>query len=93
MRQRARAGSDRREAACRSGTDRAHFYSASTPPRLTAPTGLPRIGARQIGILAYITPVLSTALLMLTSGRTLDGSIALAAALIVGAAILGIRAR
>src|SRR5215207_4833572 len=41
---------DRREAACPSGTDRAHFYSASTRPRLTAPTDLPRIGARQIGI-------------------------------------------
>jgi drug/metabolite transporter (DMT)-like permease len=48
--------------------------------------------ARQIGILSYITPLASTALLMLGSGRPLSGSIALAAALIIGAALLGTRA-
>jgi len=48
---------------------------------------------RQIGILAYITPVASTAMLMISSGRPLDLTILLATALIVGAALLGMRAR
>jgi drug/metabolite transporter (DMT)-like permease len=48
--------------------------------------------ARQIGILSYLTPLCSTALLMLVSGRALSWSIALAAAMIVGAAVLGLRA-
>ncbi|MFD0667967.1 DMT family transporter [Ramlibacter sp. MAHUQ-53] len=47
--------------------------------------------ARQIGILSYITPLASTVLLMLVSGRQLSTSIALAAALIIGAAIAGTR--
>jgi drug/metabolite transporter (DMT)-like permease len=47
--------------------------------------------ARQIGILSYITPLGSTALLMAVSGRPLTWSIALAAALIIGAAVLGTR--
>jgi drug/metabolite transporter (DMT)-like permease len=47
--------------------------------------------ARQIGILSYITPLASTALLMVVSGRPLSWSIALAAALIIGAAIVGTR--
>lgn len=45
---------------------------------------------RQIGVLSYITPLLSTALLMLVSGRTLTWNIAGAAVLILGAAFLGI---
>ncbi len=44
---------------------------------------------RQIGILSYITPLASTALLMLVSGRTLSWNISVAAALILGAAFLG----
>lgn len=47
--------------------------------------------ARHIGILSYITPLGSTALLMLVSGRTLTWSIGLAAVMIIGAAVLGTR--
>lgn len=49
--------------------------------------------ARQIGILSYLTPLCSTALLMGVSGRALSWSIALAAAMIIGAAVLGSRAK
>jgi drug/metabolite transporter (DMT)-like permease len=49
--------------------------------------------ARQIGILSYLTPLGSTALLMLVSGRALSWSIGLAAVMIIGAAVLGTRAR
>jgi len=49
--------------------------------------------ARQIGILSYLTPLGSTALLMLVSGRALSWSIGLAATMILGAAVLGTRAR
>ena len=49
--------------------------------------------ARQIGILSYLTPLCSTALLMLVSGRALTWSIGLAAVMIIGAALLGTRAR
>jgi drug/metabolite transporter (DMT)-like permease len=49
--------------------------------------------ARQIGILSYLTPLLSTALLMLVSGRALSWSIALAAVMIIGAAVLGTRGK
>lgn len=49
--------------------------------------------ARQIGILSYLTPLSSTALLMLVSGRALTWSIALAAVMIIGAALLGTRTR
>jgi drug/metabolite transporter (DMT)-like permease len=48
--------------------------------------------ARQIGILSYLTPLLSTAALVLWAGRPLPGSAVLAVALIVGAAWLGQRA-
>lgn len=47
--------------------------------------------ARQIGILSYLTPLGSTVLLLVTSGRALTPSIALAAALIIGAAVVGTR--
>ena len=47
--------------------------------------------ARQIGILSYLTPLLSTALLVALSGRPFTWNIALAAAMIVGAAVLGTR--
>jgi drug/metabolite transporter (DMT)-like permease len=49
--------------------------------------------ARQIGILSYLTPLGSTALLMGVSGRALTWSIALAAVMIIGAALLGTRAK
>lgn len=49
--------------------------------------------ARQIGILSYLTPLGSTALLMLVSGRALSWSIGLAAVLIIGAAVLGTRTK
>jgi drug/metabolite transporter (DMT)-like permease len=49
--------------------------------------------ARHIGILSYLTPLASTALLLVVSGRPFTWSIALAAALIVGAAVLGTRAK
>ncbi len=45
--------------------------------------------ARQIGILSYLTPLGSTALLMVVSGRSFSWSIGLAALMIVGAAVLG----
>ena len=49
--------------------------------------------ARHIGILSYLTPLASTALLVGVTGRPLTASIALAAALIIGAALVGTRAR
>ena len=52
---------------------------------------LKRGDARQIGILSYITPLASTAVLILVSGQAWSWMIALAAALIVGAAVLGAR--
>lgn len=48
---------------------------------------------RQIGILSYITPLASTALLMLVSGRSFSASIVLATVMIIGAAVMGMRAR
>jgi len=47
---------------------------------------------RQIGILSYLTPLSSTAMLMLTGAGPFTWSITLAAAMIIGAAILGTRA-
>jgi len=54
---------------------------------------LKRGDASRIGILSYLTPLASTVLLVLTTHRQLTGWIAAAAALIVGAAIVGVRAR
>jgi drug/metabolite transporter (DMT)-like permease len=48
---------------------------------------------RQIGILSYITPLASTLVLMVATGRSPTWSIALAALLIIGAAIIGTRTR
>ena len=48
--------------------------------------------ARNIGILSYITPLASTTLLLLATGRSLSWSIGLATALILGAAVPGSRA-
>ena len=49
--------------------------------------------ARSIGILSYITPLASTALLLLATGKSLSWSIGLATVLILGAAVLGSRAK
>ena len=49
--------------------------------------------ARHIGILSYITPLASTALLILVSGRAFTWSIALATAMIISAAVMGMRSR
>ena len=46
---------------------------------------------RHIGILSYLTPLLSTALLLAVSGREFSPAIAIAALMIVGAAVLGTR--
>lgn len=54
---------------------------------------LKRGDARQIGILSYLTPLGSTALLMLVSGRALTWSIGLAAVMIISAALLGTRTK
>lgn len=54
---------------------------------------LKRGDPRQIGILSYATPLASTVLLMVVSGRPLSGSIAVAALLIAGAALVGTRVR
>lgn len=48
--------------------------------------------ARQIGILSYITPLASTSLLMVVAGRAFSWSIALSAAMIIAAALVGTRA-
>jgi drug/metabolite transporter (DMT)-like permease len=53
---------------------------------------LKRGDARQIGILSYITPLGSTALLLLVTGRPLTWTIVLAAWLIISAAVMGTRA-
>jgi len=49
--------------------------------------------ARHIGLLSYLTPLLSTSLLLWVSGRALTWPVALAGGLIVGAAWLGTRVR
>lgn len=49
--------------------------------------------ARHIGILSYITPLASTALLIVVSGRPFTWSIALATVMIMSAAVMGMRAR
>jgi drug/metabolite transporter (DMT)-like permease len=53
---------------------------------------LKRGDPRQIGILSYITPLASTLLLMLSTGRAPSWNVAAAAALIIGAAVIGTRA-
>ncbi len=49
--------------------------------------------ARHIGVLSYLTPLASTALLLVVTGRGLSASIAVATLLIVGGALLGTRER
>ncbi len=54
---------------------------------------LKRGDARQIGVLSYLTPLLSTLILLWSTGRPLSWNVALATALILGAAVAGTRAR
>lgn len=49
--------------------------------------------ARHIGILSYLTPLMSTALLMTVSSKPITWPVALATLMIVGAAVLGTRSR
>ena len=49
--------------------------------------------ARHIGILSYLTPLASTTLLLVVSGRPFSWSIAAATAMIISAAVMGMRAR
>jgi drug/metabolite transporter (DMT)-like permease len=48
---------------------------------------------RKIGLLSFLTPLLSTGMLLITQGKPLTWHVALAAALIIGAAAIGSRAR
>lgn len=48
---------------------------------------------RTIGVLSYITPLASTTLLAVTTGKALTPALAVAALMIVGAALLAVRAR
>jgi drug/metabolite transporter (DMT)-like permease len=52
---------------------------------------LKRGDAAQIGLLSFLTPLLSTLLLLLLRGEAPSLSVLLAAALILGAALLGRR--
>ncbi len=54
---------------------------------------LKRGDTRQIGILSYLTPLASTGMLVLVGDRAFTWNIGLAALLIVGAALLGTRAK
>ncbi len=49
--------------------------------------------ARQIGVLAYLTPLASTLILLATTGQPLTWNVALATLMILGAAVVGTRAR
>ncbi len=51
-----------------------------------------RSDPRRVGVLAYLTPLLSTLLLQLYTGRPFGLHVAVAAAMIVGAALLVVRA-
>ena len=52
---------------------------------------LKRTDARTVGLLAFLTPLLSTMLLLVTSGQPFTINIGLATLLIVGAAVVGMR--
>ena len=53
---------------------------------------LKRGDARTIGVLSYLTPLASTVLLVVTTGREAGPTLWLAAAMIVGAALIAVRA-
>jgi drug/metabolite transporter (DMT)-like permease len=46
---------------------------------------------RRIGLLAFATPILSTVMLLITTGQPLQWNVAIAATLVVGAAFWGSR--
>jgi drug/metabolite transporter (DMT)-like permease len=46
---------------------------------------------RRIGLLAFATPILSTVLLLVTTGQPLQWNVAISATLVVGAALWGSR--
>ena len=48
---------------------------------------------RKIGLLSFLTPLLSTGMLLITQDKPLTWHVTLAAALIIGAAVIGSRAR
>jgi drug/metabolite transporter (DMT)-like permease len=52
---------------------------------------LKRGDARQIGVLSFLTPLLSTLMLLVVRGETPSLSVALAAAMIIGAAVIATR--
>ena len=54
---------------------------------------LKRGDARQIGVLSFLTPLLSTLALLWVRQEAPSPSVALAAAMIIGAAVLGSRAK
>ena len=54
---------------------------------------LKRGDARQIGVLSFLTPLLSTLTLLTVRGETPSAAVGLAAVMIVGAAVLATRAR
>lgn len=54
---------------------------------------LKRGDARQIGVLAYLTPLLSTFLLLWSTRQAMNWNVALATALILAAAVLGTRSK
>ena len=54
---------------------------------------LKRGDARQIGVLSFLTPLLSTLALLWVRHEAPSPSVALAAAMIIGAAVLGSRAK
>jgi drug/metabolite transporter (DMT)-like permease len=46
---------------------------------------------RRIGLLAFATPILSTVLLLVTTGQPLQWNVAISATLVVGVALWGSR--
>ncbi len=54
---------------------------------------LKRGDARQIGVLSFLTPLLSTLTLLWVRGETPSASVALAAVMIIGAAVMATRSR
>jgi drug/metabolite transporter (DMT)-like permease len=54
---------------------------------------LKRGDARHIGLLSFLTPLLSTLLLLAMRGERPSATVGIAAAMIVGGAVLGTRSR
>jgi drug/metabolite transporter (DMT)-like permease len=48
--------------------------------------------ARSIGLLSYLTPLGSTSLLLVSTGRPFSATLGLATLMVVGSAVLGLRA-